>query len=462
MTTSTLGLGKIRYDIGTTPAAEAQSVAANRTYGVTKNASDQLVVNVPWSSGGTYSWTIKDNAANPGSSPVDSGETIQFVTATGALGTALTEPSAGNFVMTLTSPNDDTLYTLAGAADGSVAANYNLVLSADGTAQNTMVFKQGANVTFTRAANSLTIAATNDNDQYALAGAASTTAGEYDLVLSNDGTDQDTMVFKQGSNITFTRAADLLTITATNTWNANTKTVPGYVAAPGAVANKVWKTDGSGNPDWRDDATGDNTTYTIESGNTKVITLTGSDGNDSTVTFADGNDISISGNNDTITIASTFAEADTLATVTGRGATTTTKSYFNGDLEVNDTITVKRTGSNNGKISIEGNPPLLELKNYDGQTTSDQLLSSIEFYGSDTSGSNVAGVRASINCNTGFDDPTGTSNRNQGCLEFATYNGTDAGNSPVTKIKNNSRRRFFFWWHKHGLWNSWSIITIKW
>ena len=66
--------------------------------------------------------------------------------------------------MTLTSPNDDTLYTLAGAADGSVAANYNLVLSADGTAQNTMVFKQGSNVTFTRAANSLTIEAANDND----------------------------------------------------------------------------------------------------------------------------------------------------------------------------------------------------------------------------------------------------------------------------------------------------------
>ena len=239
MTTSTLGLGKIRYDIGTTPAAETQSVVASRTYGVTKNASDQLVVNVPWVSGGTYDWTIKDSTT--GSSAVDSGETIQFVTAAGALGTALTEPSAGNFVMTLTSPNDDTLYTLAGAADGSVAANYNLVLSADGTAQDTMVFKQGANVTFTRAANSLTIAATNDNDQYALAGAASTTAGEYDLVLSNNGTDQDTMVFKQGSNITFTRAADLLTITATNTWNANTKTVPGYVAAPGAVASKVWK-----------------------------------------------------------------------------------------------------------------------------------------------------------------------------------------------------------------------------
>ncbi len=48
MTTSTLGLGKIRYATGSTPAAEAQSTTANRTYGVTKNSSNQLVVNVPW------------------------------------------------------------------------------------------------------------------------------------------------------------------------------------------------------------------------------------------------------------------------------------------------------------------------------------------------------------------------------------------------------------------------------
>ena len=441
---------------------------------VTRNNDNKITIN---SAAGSYFWKVRD------SSDVDktvlNTEYLQFVTATGALATDLTGTGTNTdpYVMTLTSPDEDTTYVLAGAADGTVAANYNLVLSADGTTQDTMVFKQGSDITFTRAANSLTIAAANDDTLYDLAGAASTTAGEYNLVLSADSTAQDTMVFKQGSNITFTRAADLLTITATNTWNANTKTVPGYVAAPGAVANKVWKTDASGNPDWLDDATGDNNTYSLGSGNTKIITLTDTSTSTAagTVTFADGNDISISGNNGTITIASTFVEADTLATVTGRGATTTTASTFSGGLtssgllisttdplfELDDTtankgellifrkestaadttfyqskgitgptssetygkhafqvsnsvsvieklniskeqITIKQTSSGagfSGKLVIEGTDvPTLQLKNLDAQTAIDQVLGTLEFYGSDASTGNTAGVQSFDDC----------------------------------------------------------------
>ena len=48
MTNSVLGLGKLRYARASTPAAESQTETASRTYGITDNSSNQLVVNVPW------------------------------------------------------------------------------------------------------------------------------------------------------------------------------------------------------------------------------------------------------------------------------------------------------------------------------------------------------------------------------------------------------------------------------
>ena len=48
MTSSTLGLGKLEDDTEQTVAANAVSATSGRTYGIQKNSSNQLVVNVPW------------------------------------------------------------------------------------------------------------------------------------------------------------------------------------------------------------------------------------------------------------------------------------------------------------------------------------------------------------------------------------------------------------------------------
>ena len=81
MTTSTLGLGKLKYTTGSTPAAETQSVTANRTYGVTANDADQLVVNVPW----VDTNTAPVDSVSAGTSGASSGSALTVSPTTGAV-----------------------------------------------------------------------------------------------------------------------------------------------------------------------------------------------------------------------------------------------------------------------------------------------------------------------------------------------------------------------------------------
>ena len=385
MTTSTLGLGKIRYDFGSTPAAEAQSETAGRTYGVTKNASDQLVVNVPWTDNESYNWTIKDNATNPASSVVDSGETIQFVTATGPLGTALTEPTTGNFVMTLTSPDTNTTYSVFTGADGTNAGTSGLV-PAPAAADNVKFLRGDATWVSVPQGDITEIQVTAP-----ITGA--TTSGIATIGIDNMGAATATVAGTKGAvpasaagdQAKFLRA-DATWVVPDNTWIANSANAAGYVASGANQAGKVWKTDANGNPAWRTDATGSDTTYTIGSGSTKIITLTGSDSSTSTVTFVDGSDISISSSaNNEITITNDAPDtgipaviSDGAATPTLSLATNVTKTMVRSAIDAGtmnsftvsaDTNTAATSISNGDTLSILGGTNCDTVSNPDGTIT---------------------------------------------------------------------------------------------
>ncbi len=424
MTTSTLGLGKIRYDIGTTPAAEAQSVTANRTYGVTKNSSDQLVVNVPWSSGGTYNWTVKDNAANQGSSSVTSGDSIKFVTATGALGTVLTDPNSdGNFVMTLTSPN--TTYSNFTAASSSAAGASGLVVAPPAGAQGKFLRGDATWVTETTYSN--------------FTGANGTTAGTSGLVPAPAATDNVKFLKGDGTwaatpqgditaiatTLPITGAASSGTATiAINTMGAATANTGGTKGAvPASTAGDQAKF-------LRADATwvvptdtNTNTTYTIESADSKQISLLPSDvavTADSAGNYANVNVIQVK--NIVGTIVNGYAIEGgpipagvfiTNVAVAGNNRNLTLSQ--NVGVSINTPLNIKArtavTLADGTGISIAGNNDTITITNVDRDTGLPAIIVDDAQGAMSFGNGNVtaATVRAKIGAGTGDGDVTATS-----------------------------------------------------
>lgn len=78
MTSTVTGTGKLWDDVVQAQVAETVSTVRDRTYGVQFNANEQLVVNVPWATGGggsMSSWTVGDGT---GIESVTDGVEVQF------------------------------------------------------------------------------------------------------------------------------------------------------------------------------------------------------------------------------------------------------------------------------------------------------------------------------------------------------------------------------------------------
>lgn len=149
--------------------------------------------------------------------------------------TALKNPSALTFTGAVTGSYD-------GSAAKSVAipsvGNATVTIKQNGTVKSTFTLNQSGNVT---------VELTDNNTVYSLPLAASGTRGGVQVGYSANGKNYPVQLSgeKMFVNVPWTD---------NNTWKANTAASEGYVTKGSGQANKVWKTDGSGNPGWRDDA----------------------------------------------------------------------------------------------------------------------------------------------------------------------------------------------------------------
>jgi len=208
------------------------------------------------SAAGSYQWKVRDTQGTPVNATIANDEFLQFETATGALGTALTGTgtTADPYLMTLTSPNT-TYSVVTTSAAGLVPTLPNPHADKFLRGDATWVVPDG----------------TTYDDFIASTANAAGTAG---LVPAPAAGTQGGTYYLNG---------DASFSVPPNTWIANAVTVAGYVAAPAATdANLVWKTNANGEPAWRVDSDTQPITYTIS------ITAPGSDNTNIKITPSSG------------------------------------------------------------------------------------------------------------------------------------------------------------------------------
>ena len=213
MTSTVLGLGKLFSDTEQTETAQSVTSTANRTYGIQMNSDDQLVVNVPWTD--TTGAVTSVDETSPGTSsgtpivvnPTTGDVLVQSMAYAGTtnVGHVPTGGSATTFLRgdgTWVTPTDSTPVDSVSAIAAGTSTGAAIVVTPttgdveiqpmayDGSGNIGFVPSGGGATTFLRG-DGTWVTPTNTQNTYVLDKAA----GSTDLILSKNGSSQDTIQF---------------------------------------------------------------------------------------------------------------------------------------------------------------------------------------------------------------------------------------------------------------------------
>ena len=231
--------------------------------------------------------------------------------------------------ITQTASSDTVTVNSSDGTDGTIS----VANSTDGSNGNAGVMSRAqahklSNISASADVQTLTLKAPNASDSGVNLSAGAT------LILTGTGA------------TTTSRNSGIVTINSTNTWNANTATVAGYVAAPGTNnANKVWKTSANGTPSWQADATIADTFRTIKVDTNHDGTANATLGATEELKLIPGTNISMAESGGSVTITSTAPD------------TTNWNFKTDDDVAVNISAgeTIDYIGGNNITTSNTGN-----------------------------------------------------------------------------------------------------------
>ena len=135
--------------------------------------------------------------------------------------TTTTSEVAGTAVVTLTGVDNNTTYTVS-LAEGNTADTKKLQLVSNTAVTDTITFREGANISISRDADTLEIASTTTVNSYTIS--AETSGLNTTLRLSESGGATDQVAFVGGTNIEVVRT-DASTITLNNTFTETDQNV---------------------------------------------------------------------------------------------------------------------------------------------------------------------------------------------------------------------------------------------